>query len=249
MAHQTLAFPRFQLEGSGRRFVTVLLVVFSITTTVSGLAALVAFDNTPGAPASPPTAWPPATRLHREARRPELLVFAHPYCACTTATISELARLLASRASEQAPDITFVVYRPDKATAWSWKSLKDRASALPNSRFLWDNGGQEARRFGSTTSGMVLLYDTNSHLRFSGGITGSRGHEGDNYGLDALRAALATTVRGEPSQATAIARSRVYGCALGSVESDSSVEGLPAAFTGWLTTLGQNLNTIFHRNA
>ena len=43
---------------------------------------------------------------------------------------------------------------------------------------------------GATTSGHVLLYDAGGVLRFAGGITDGRGHEGDNAGLDAALALL-----------------------------------------------------------
>lgn len=251
MSHpgETPAFPRPRIDQRSRRIVAIALVGFSVTTTLAGLTTLVAFDNTPGAPSSPLVTWPRTTRLHHEARRPELLVFAHPYCACTSATISELATLFASGRKKAAPAITFVVYRPGTRPGWSWKSLNERASLLPNNEFFWDDAGREARRFGATTSGMVLLYDARGSLRFAGGITGSRGHEGDNYGLDALRAALATTSQDGSLQAGPIARSRVFGCALGSVESDTSIPGLPAVFMDMFTALRRDFFTILYRNA
>ncbi len=49
-----------------------------------------------------------------------------------------------------------------------------------------DDAGSEARRFGVETSGQTLLYDRRGTLIFSGGITGSRGHAGDNAGEAAL---------------------------------------------------------------
>lgn len=239
---QDLAFARLRTERK-RRIGAIVLVAFSLTTTLAGLTALVAFDNTPGAPGSPSVTWPRLTRLRRESNRQELLVFAHPYCSCTTATISELATLFASRGAAPTPVITFVVYRPGTQASWSWKSLNDHASALPNNRFFWDDAGREARHFGATTSGMVLLYDARGALQFAGGITGSRGHEGDNYGLDALRAALKSPHPG------IVARSRVFGCALGSAESNTGIQYLPFGFTGLFTTLGQDIGSIFHLNA
>ena len=53
-----------------------------------------------------------------------------------------------------------------------------------------DNDGIEARRFGSSTSGQVMLYNTQGKLLFSGGITASRGHSGDNDGRTAIVALL-----------------------------------------------------------
>ena len=53
-----------------------------------------------------------------------------------------------------------------------------------------DQEGFEAKNFQSTTSGYVLLYDANGRLLFQGGITGSRGHSGENSGRDAIEAIL-----------------------------------------------------------
>jgi hypothetical protein len=49
-----------------------------------------------------------------------------------------------------------------------------------------DDEGREHARFGVETSGHVLLYDAAGKLMFSGGITPSRGHSGDNTGRDAV---------------------------------------------------------------
>jgi len=72
---------------------------------------------------------------------------------------------------------------------------KKRTSGLPQQQFPTSRSpvmqeGAEAARFHATTSGYVLLYDVNGKLRFHGGITGSRGHSGDNAGRSAIEAIL-----------------------------------------------------------
>lgn len=74
---------------------------------------------------------------------------------------------------------------------------------------MWDDGGLEAARFHASTSGTVLLYSAAGRLRFEGGVTESRGHVGDNFGLDELSAALNATTASESRS------SQVFGCALG----------------------------------
>ena len=49
-----------------------------------------------------------------------------------------------------------------------------------------DFDSAEAKRFSATTSGHAMLFDRGGRLRFSGGITDARGHEGDNDGRDAV---------------------------------------------------------------
>jgi hypothetical protein len=72
---------------------------------------------------------------------------------------------------------------------------------------LRDDGGGEARAFGVATSGQTLLYDSRGALVFNGGITGSRGHAGDNAG----RAALIALIGRAPTDRSG---ANVFGCPL-----------------------------------
>jgi hypothetical protein len=86
-------------------------------------------------------------------------------------------------------------------------SLVERARAIPGALVASDLGAREARRFGASASGQVLLYDAAGLLLFEGGITAARGHAGDNAGEDALVAALRTGIRQEQP-------APVFGCPL-----------------------------------
>lgn len=72
---------------------------------------------------------------------------------------------------------------------------------------VFDPDGVEARRFGAETSGHTLLFGADGHLLFSGGITASRGHSGDNDGENAIVALL-------NHQIPALTRTLVFGCSL-----------------------------------
>lgn len=76
-------------------------------------------------------------------------------------------------------------------------------------RFIDD--GREAARFGALTSGYTVVYDHDGIQRFAGGITGERGHVGDNVGRDAVQRVVA----GLENQ---IRSHSVFGCALGGLE-------------------------------
>lgn len=54
--------------------------------------------------------------------------------------------------------------------------------APATTRFIVTSDRGEARRFGARTSGFVVVYDAVGALRFSGGITVTRGHIGHNLG-------------------------------------------------------------------
>jgi hypothetical protein len=90
---------------------------------------------------------------------------------------------------------------------WVETALWHDASAIPGVMVQDDTGGVIAGEFGAETSGYTLLYNTHGQLLFSGGITGSRGHAGDNAGVDAI-IALAN------GQISLIKKTLVYGCSL-----------------------------------
>jgi len=154
-----------------------------------------------------PTKWPASSTIERLSNRPELLVFVHPQCSCSFATLTELEKLSSrQRAGSAVPRITVLFYRPPN-TEWAATPLWNKAQELPGARSMWDYGGREAARFGALTSGYTILYSSAGDLLFHGGVTGSRGHAGDNYGMDDLRASLDSGLRARrPSQ--------VFGCAL-----------------------------------
>ena len=76
-----------------------------------------------------------------------------------------------------------------------------------------DEGGAEALRFRAAASGLVLLYDGQGRLRFAGGITSSRGHEGDSFGRRRILAVLAGASADRED-------APVFGCAFG-IKEDS----------------------------
>ncbi|HEX3447903.1 MAG TPA: hypothetical protein VHS97_06590, partial [Isosphaeraceae bacterium] len=84
-----------------------------------------------------------------------------------------------------------------------------------------DSGGEEAARFGARTSGLVALYAPDGRLHFRGGITGSRGHEGDNAGQQALLG----LIQGNPSSLPC--ETPVFGCPLFPARSISAESPIP----------------------
>jgi hypothetical protein len=173
---------------------------------VGGLWVLWSYENTPGDAATSGTYWPAETPLARASDRPTLILLAHPQCTCTRASLAELAEVL-GRATT--PPKTYVLFlKPSQFfEGWEKTDLWRTASALPNVTVVRDDDGLEAERFGAVTSGQTLLYDAGGELVFSGGITGARGHAGDNAGRAAL---IAILDRKSPSRRA----TSVFGCSL-----------------------------------
>jgi hypothetical protein len=169
------------------------------------MALLWDYKSTPGALEAPPSRWPAPSALARSSDRSTLVVFAHPRCTCTRATLDELAILLA-RAT--APLTTYVVFSrpPDVEAGWERGESWEAARTIPGVTVVSDAGGAEARRFRVQTSGETVLYDPSGRLAFFGGITGARGHRGDNVGRARVLALLATHHADRD-------RSPVFGCA------------------------------------
>jgi hypothetical protein len=153
--------------------------------TVLGMFCLWRYANTPGEAAGAPDYWPQDALIQLVPNQPTLVVFAHPHCPCTRASLSQLARLMAKCRGKVTPTIVF--YKPnDAAEGWEQTDLWRTAAAIPGANVVCDSDGAEAIRFGATTSGQTLLYDVHGKLLFRGGITAARGHEGDNEGQNAI---------------------------------------------------------------
>ena len=195
-------------------FILSAAVLGWLATVATGMAMLSAYANTPGAPAHAPSEWPVASTIARHAGTATLLVFAHPNCPCTRATLAELDRSLAH--VDGGADVHVVLWQPEHTDSVPAEtSLVELAAAIPRVQVQWDGDGHEAARFGVATSGEVLLYDGDDGLRFAGGITGARGHVGDNAGSDALRLQLTTAAEDAAS-------SPVFGCGLTSPPTSAS---------------------------
>lgn len=152
---------------------------------VGGVFYLMRYESTAAVEASYPAVYPAESGIRRDPEYPTLIFFAHPKCPCTRASLRELSRLITNVNGELRVFVVFT--KPeDEDEAWTQTDLRANAEAIPNVQVLIDKGEHEARIFNARTSGLVLLYDRQGNLRFDGGITASRGHEGDNAGSNAV---------------------------------------------------------------
>jgi hypothetical protein len=177
-----------------------------VLTLAPGFTLLWKYKMRPGEAAGAPAFWPVGTRIARNRDRATLVLFAHPQCPCTRASLAELARLMARFGDRIGANVVFL--RPsDVGGDWDTSDLWRRASAIPGVTIVRDDDGVEAARFRASTSGATVVYDIQGRLLFSGGITSARGHEGDSAGLERIRS-LIRTGKADRSDAP------VYGCSL-----------------------------------
>jgi len=173
---------------------------------LAGIGWIWRYASTPGTDPVAPTTWPAASRLERDPALPTLVMLAHPRCPCTRASLEELSALMNSVSGQIR---TYIVFHKPLGVEEGWEQsyTLTRAREIPGAKVVVDEGGAESRRFGAHVSGTTLLYDERGHLLYEGGITGSRGHVGDNPGRQRLASLIKTRTADKPT-------SPVYGCPL-----------------------------------
>lgn len=177
-----------------------------------GVAVAVRESTTAGAAGAAPPVWPMRSAIPRgRGGASRLVMFLHPQCACSRASLHELAAVVEAVGARV--DVAIVFERPDGAPAdWLDTDRWNFAKSIPGAAVLVD-GGAEMARFGAQTSGHVVMYDPSGRLVFAGGITGSRAHDGDNRGREEV---IELAQRAVPPP-VAVAHP-VYGCGLGGAQ-------------------------------
>ncbi|PQO45433.1 hypothetical protein [Blastopirellula marina] len=184
--------------------------VLWVIAVVGVLGSMIAYGGMAGAQLPAPKFWPNDTTIARSLDKPTLLVFLHPECPCSRATLDNLEPVIRDR------DIAVVVICLGQLDLDSCEDLDHlggchsqlrRWSQYSNVNLVSDPVGQESDRFGAATSGYCLLFDGKGQLLYRGGVTSSRGHRGANAGVASL-----TTILDRSGPATDTYP--VYGCPL-----------------------------------
>jgi hypothetical protein len=194
---------RIRRAGDGAWALAIAVWSFAV---LGGMSALWRYKLSASRPWEPPVRWPDESALVRDGERATLVMSVHPKCSCSRASLTELARVLAGAHGLLAAHVLFI--RPRGAPPeWEDTDTWRQARRIPGLDVHVDPDGAEARRFGASVSGSTAVYDARGDLLFHGGITGARGHEGDNFG----RARLLSLVTGGPADRP---DSPTFGCDL-----------------------------------
>lgn len=135
-----------------------------------------------------------------------LVLFLHPRCPCSRATLEELSVLLAQ--ADRPLNVQAVFVGEADGTPVEQSGLWKTAATLPGVTLRKDPAGIEAGRFHAETSGDAFLFDSSGRLQFRGGLTAARGHAGENFGVDSV---VRIVNQGGNAAATC---GPVFGCAL-----------------------------------
>lgn len=126
----------------------------------------------------------PAGTAFEPQDKPRLLVFLHPKCTCSKATMMELQSLLPDL---KGIDVTVLFRNVSADKEWLSGELYESALKTKGLTVAIDDNGDEAKRFGAHTSGHTVLISTDKSIVFSGGLTPMRGHPGETEGKAFLR--------------------------------------------------------------
>jgi len=182
------------------------LLILWLLLILSGFWMLWQYANTPGSQGHPNAGWMIPASLNTDTQKPTLVLFAHPRCPCTRATMSELERLQGDYGDVFSTLVLF--YEPiDGGDSWRSTDLWRRALTMKHTTAVADPGGELAMRAGAETSGQIMLKNVDGGLEFWGGITASRGHESESFGGIALRSLIQGLETGHR-------RTQVFGCSL-----------------------------------
>ncbi|NQV24488.1 MAG: RedB protein [Rhodopirellula sp.] len=172
--------------------------------TVTGLLVVWNYSATPVEGHSVGPNWPEQVCISRSLSRPTLVMCLHPRCSCSRASLHELERILAHAGDRVQTHI--LVFKPAEASDdWVQSDTYRTARRIVGDNVAIDAGGFCSASFGATASGHVVLYSSSGQRLFAGGITISRGHEGDNPGRSAIQALL----RGDVTETDC---TPVFGC-------------------------------------
>jgi hypothetical protein len=184
----------------------LVLCLLWLVAAAAGTAGLLRYENTPTEAGETPATWPADSHIVRQPGHATLVMFAHPHCPCSSASVGELNRLL-TRCKDPATVHVLFIRPKGMDDSWTETTLRKSAQAIPGADVQIDPEGREASRFGAESSGYVVLYGPDGRLLFSGGITAGRGHAGDNTGENVVVSLMNNKFVG-------LKHTPVYGCSL-----------------------------------
>ena len=158
-----------------RKCLATVGIVFWLFCVFLGLRTLWNYALAAGDAALAPLQMPRVDGIRPQPGRATLILFVHPHCPCSRATISELSVIMTHSQHRLNAYVLFML-PPGYPESWAHTDLWRKAATIPNVISVIDKDTRYARLFAAATSGQTVLYASNGRLLFKGGITQSRGH-------------------------------------------------------------------------
>jgi hypothetical protein len=152
--------------------------------------------------------WPSDSSLEQSPDRCTLVMFAHPRCPCTLASLDSLARVMGVADCKA----VVVFWQPDsdsqpvESSSWRNSPSIKLAEKMQDVSIYFDRSGAEFKKFGVNTSGHCMAFSKGGVQLFTGGLTSSRGHVGPSAASDSLIQSIQSVKPTKPSP--------VYGCTI-----------------------------------
>lgn len=174
-----------------KKLTLVLSIVAWVLAAVGAFGYINYYSTRPGAVGSLPLANEIRSFVHGT-EKSVVVAFIHPKCKCSDATVDELSDLMSTLPVEKKPKVLVLFYYPqEEAAKWATESaLYKKVIARNDWQMTLDQGGKQAYAWGALTSGHIIYVDEQGEVQFSGGITESRGHRGENLGKIDLKKAI-----------------------------------------------------------
>ena len=143
---------------------------------LAGFRQLDGYSNTPAASGNAVQSWPRMSNLDPDSQKPTFVMFIHPHCPCSAASVHSLLEIMREHSLSSKFIVVFV--RPKGvAPKWELSATHETCLKTPGLTTIVDDQGKEATLFGALTSGQTYIFSPNHELVFSGGITSARGME------------------------------------------------------------------------
>src|SRR5205814_2100324 len=143
--------------AQGWRMVRALILniagcVISLVAIGTALVFVSGFETFGGSPSQPGTDWPKDASIALDRTRPTLLMFAHPRCPCTRASLEELKTVLSSCRGKVVANVFFL--SPSRTpSVWTLTESWREATTIPGLTVRYDTDGCLSGLFGAETSG------------------------------------------------------------------------------------------------
>jgi hypothetical protein len=171
------------------RVASVFAVALWLGIVGAGFCWLARYETRPGRVGEVSQTWPMASHLERDSQRWNLVMFLHPRCPCSQASLQELGELQSSHPNDLHVSVVFC--KPKGVPeGWEQTATWKQAAALTDIERVSDENDVERREFGALTSGEVLLYEPSGRLRYRGGIASARGKTGLSEGRSIVESLL-----------------------------------------------------------
>lgn len=188
-----------------KKIIISVIISIWVGSIIWSTKAMLIFQFTPGKMGKVFNDFPQKSKLVLDQTLPTLILFLHPKCTCSKASVEEI-KIIKSSIKKEFKLIAVVQTASLKLTD-ELEKLKEELSTLPHSTIVNDSYSFETNLFSVKTSGQIYIYSSFGELIYTGGSTSSRGTSSPSE----LRRTIASILETNKKPHQLITKS-IYGC-------------------------------------